>query len=201
MALEILKSPFIQNIGGTPKQVNFETSADQVKMLDKDGGQSTAQQEIEILRLKTEGLLSSADALVFKGVLDGSHALPAADYEVGWTYRVNEAGTYAGQPCEVGDLVICVADYADSAKDSDWTAAQTNLDGVVIGPTSAVSGNVPVFDSATGKVVADSGLSAADLGKKWATAVAAMPEGEDLTTLMGTLHDGAIIVVDPSVSA
>ena len=196
MALEILKSPFIQNIGGTPKQVNFETSADQVKMLDKDGGQSTAQQEIETLRLKTEGLLSSADALVFKGVLDGSHALPAADYEVGWTYRVNEAGTYAGQPCEVGDLVICVADYADSAKDSDWTAAQTNLDGVVIGPTSAVSGNVPVFDSATGKVVADSGLSAATLGKKWAMTVAVLPE-----SMPEDLQEGGLLIVDPGLSA
>jgi hypothetical protein len=35
---------------------------------------------------------------------------------------------------------------------------QGNIDGAVTGPTSSVSGNVAVFDGATGKVIKDSGI-------------------------------------------
>ena len=48
--------------------------------------------------------------------------------QVGQTFRVAEAGTYAGQECEVGDLIIVISDYADSAKDSDFLVVQANVD-------------------------------------------------------------------------
>ena len=63
----------------------------------------------------------------------------------------------------MGDLIVCVKDYADPAADADWTAVQTNIDGAVTGPQSATDGNLPAFDGATGRIVKDSGLAVADL--------------------------------------
>ena len=107
---------------------------------------------------KLSALLGANDALVFKGIIDGEHPLPTTGYEVGHTYRVNEAGTYAGQKCEQGDLIICIAD-ALSTSTPHWTVAQTNIDGAVIGPASAVNNHVAIFDGANGKVIKDSGFT------------------------------------------
>lgn len=102
-------------------------------------------------------VLGANDAMVFRGVVDAGHALPEEAYLVGWTYKVNEAGTYAGQPCEVGDMLVCVKAFAEAAADADWTVVQTNIDGAVTGPAAAVSGHIAVFDGATGKLIKDSG--------------------------------------------
>lgn len=86
-----------------------------------------------------DNLLGANDAMVFKGTIGTGGtvtALPTTGYSAGWTYRVITAGTYAGQKCEVGDLIIAVKDYATSTSNSDWTVAQTNIDGAV---TSAVT--------------------------------------------------------------
>lgn len=48
----------------------------------------------------------------------------------GDTYRVVSAGTYFGQKCEVGDLVICITD-GSTTKDATWTVAQTNINGQI----------------------------------------------------------------------
>lgn len=103
-------------------------------------------------------VLSANDALVFKGIIDGKHPLPTTGYEVGHTYRVNEIGTYADQKCEQGDLIICIAD-ALSTSTPHWTVAQTNIDGAVIGPDSAVNNHVAIFNEANGKVIKDSGFT------------------------------------------
>lgn len=103
---------------------------------------------------KLNALLGANDALVFKGIIDGEHPLPTAGYEVGHTYRVNEAGTYADQKCEQGDLIICIAD-ALSTSTPHWTVAQTNIDGAVIGPNTSTANAVSTFADATGKVIKD----------------------------------------------
>lgn len=71
------------------------------------------------------------DAMVFKGTLgtEGTiTALPTSGYSAGWTYKVITAGTYAGQTCEVGDMVICTKDHATGASNSDWSVVQNNID-------------------------------------------------------------------------
>ena len=103
---------------------------------------------------KLSTLLGANDALVFKGIIDSDHPLPTTGYEVGHTYRVNEAGTYVGQKCEQGDLIICIAD-ALSTNTPHWTVAQTNIDGAVTGPNSSTVNAVPTFADATGKVIKD----------------------------------------------
>lgn len=103
---------------------------------------------------KLNALLGANDALVFKGIIDGEHPLPTTGYEVGHTYRVNTVGTYAGQKCEQGDLIICIAD-ALSTSTPHWTVAQTNIDGAVIGPNTSTVNAVPTFANETGKVIKD----------------------------------------------
>ena len=97
------------------------------------------------------------------GVVDADTPLPTEDYQVGQTFRVAEAGTYAGQECEVGDLIIVISDYADSAKDSDFLVVQANVDGAVTGPDASTDANIVVFDGITGKKIKDSSVTIASV--------------------------------------
>lgn len=53
--------------------------------------------------------------------------------QVGDTYRVTASATYAGQKCEVGDLITCIKDGEGSSLNTSeyWTAIQTNINGQV----------------------------------------------------------------------
>ena len=104
-----------------------------------------------------DNLLSANDAMVFKGTVGGADSdatvtdfSSLTDYQVGWTYRVIEAGTYAGASCEVGDLLIAVADYSESFKDADWTVAQTNVDGAVTAAANLTNGAIVTGNGAHG---------------------------------------------------
>lgn len=97
------------------------------------------------------------------GVVDSSTPLPATDYEVGQTFRVVEAGTYAGVECEAGDLIIVIADYADTFKNSDFLVVQANVDGAVTGPDASTDANIVVFDGTTGRKIKDSTVTLASL--------------------------------------
>ena len=98
------------------------------------------------------------------GVVDSSTPLPATDYKAGQAFRVAEAGTYAGQACEVGDLIICVKDYAaEGASNADFMVVQSNLNGAVIGPDASTDANIAVFDGITGKRIKDSNVTLASL--------------------------------------
>lgn len=94
-----------------------------------------------------------ATALIFKGIVDSTHALPESGMRSGWLYVVGEAGTYGGQKCEAGDMIV----YASDA----WYVIQKNIDGAVTGPTSAVDTHVAAFDGTTGKLIKDSGYTIA----------------------------------------
>lgn len=104
------------------------------------------------------GLVSSTP-----GIVDGENPLPTNGYKAGQMWRVALAGTYAGQKCEIGDLIICVGDFNTSYKDSDFIVVQTNIDGAVTGGESSVDANIVVFDGITGKKIKDSTISLASL--------------------------------------
>lgn len=85
--------------------------------------------------------IAAADALIYKGTVSSKVALPTADVMVGHTYKVSEAGTYAGKVCEVGDMIIAssVTKGASGAADTIvWDVIQTNL----LTATSSVAGVV-----------------------------------------------------------
>lgn len=103
-------------------------------------------------------VLSAGDAMVFKGTLGTSGTVTAlpATHEVGWTYKVITAGSYAGQTCEVGDMIICITD-GTTANNAHWTVVQNNIDGAVTGPASATANAIATFNGATGKIIQNSG--------------------------------------------
>jgi hypothetical protein len=65
-------------------------------------------------------------ALILKGVLGDSEgmveSLPA-EAEVGHVYKVGKAGAYAGEACQIGDVIICV-----SKDPVEWVVLQNNVD-------------------------------------------------------------------------
>ena len=106
--------------------------------------------------------IAAANALTFQGTLGNSGSVTAlpTTHSVGELYIVTTAGTYAGQKCEVGDMVVCIT-AGTAANDSHWSVVQTNIDGAVTGPTAAVEAHVAVFDGTSGKVIKDSGFTIA----------------------------------------
>ena len=98
------------------------------------------------------------------GIVDSSTPLPATGYTVGQTFRVAEAGTYAGQECETGDLIIVIKDYAaEGTSNADFLVVQANVDGAVTGPDASTDANIVVFDGTTGRKIKDSTVTLASL--------------------------------------
>ena len=146
-----LQNGVIQNVSGnvsTPKagQIWFDSSNGVNKLKYYDGtntliiGESTissnsTSQSVPTTQAVAEYIgnaIAATDAMVFKGTLGTGGTITAlpTTYETGWTYRIITAGTYAGQACEVGDLIIAIVDRSGSGNlDSDWTVAQTNIGG------------------------------------------------------------------------
>jgi flavin-binding protein dodecin len=124
-------------------------------------------------------LVSNMETLA-PGVVDSSNPLPET-YVAGETWRVVEGGEYAGQNCEIGDLIICIRTLGDdeSASNDDFIVVQANIDGAVVGPDSAVDSNIAVFDGATGKRIKDANVTLASLND----AIAKAHEHDNLEVL------------------
>ena len=114
-----------------------------------------------------QNTLGYTDAMVFKGTIGANgtinttatppEELPAT-HRAGDTYRVITAGTYADMYCEVGTLIICIAD-GTIASDADWTSVETNEDGAVIGPSSSTADHIVTFSGTSGRIIQDSGFT------------------------------------------
>lgn len=105
-------------------------------------------------------LLGASAAMTFKGSIGTGGdvtALPAT-HDIGDTYVVKTAGSYAGQTCEIGDMIICTTS-GTTATNSHWTVIQTNINGAVTGPSSSVNDNIAIFNGTTGNLIKDSGIS------------------------------------------
>ena len=98
--------------------------------------------------------------MVYKGTIGtgGTITTLPPTHNVGWTYKVITANTYAGIKCEIGDMIVCIAN-GTTANNNDWTVVQTNIDGAVIGPANATAGHIATFSNNTGKSIQDSGFT------------------------------------------
>lgn len=103
--------------------------------------------------------ISAAEAMRFKGTVNTTSGLPTTNVSVGDTYVVAAAGTYAGETCEQGDMIIAVVGTKDG--EAQWTVVQANINGAVTGPTSSTANHIAVFNGTTGKVIKDSGYTIA----------------------------------------
>jgi predicted RNA-binding protein YlqC (UPF0109 family) len=95
-------------------------------------------------------------------IVNTDNPLPNFDYKNGESWRVTESGEYAGQQCEIGDLIICVSNFEETYKDSDFIVVQGNLDGAVVSNVveeTEVENNLAMFNDDSGKVIADSGIA------------------------------------------
>ena len=178
-----LDIPSIEDLGGATKDHTHD---------DRYYTENEINDKLKAINDKIGALLGANDALVFKGTIDGKNPLPTANYEVGHTYRVNEAGTYAGQKCEQGDLIICIAD-ALSTSTPHWTVAQTNIDGAVIGPANATGDNIVLFNGVTGKSIKDSGKKLSDFApSKHDHIITATAKNDGVVVLTGTDGTNAV---------
>ena len=93
-------------------------------------------------------------------VIDDDHPFPAQAYKAGQKYVVAKAGTYLGQKCEIGDVILITKDYnKEGAANTDGIVLQANIDGAVTGAESSVDGEIVVFSGATGKVIKSSKIN------------------------------------------
>lgn len=121
------------------------------------------------------------DAMVFKGLIGSNQPitqLPTSGYNAGWTYRVANAGIFAGEYCEVGDLLIAIKDGPTSGSsviNTDWGKVEHNIDGAVFRGSGASNSSVgsstqPVYVNGSGIITAITGAIANDTTGNAATA-------------------------------
>lgn len=105
-------------------------------------------------------ILAGLDAMVYKGVIDCSANpnYPAAN--AGDTYKISIAGKIGGalgESVQAGDFAICNTDGTlagtEAQRGTAWDVVQTNIEGAVVGPTSATADAFTQFDGTTGKLV------------------------------------------------
>ena len=133
-------------------------------------------------------VLAAGDAMVFKGTIGTAGTVTAlpTTYNIGWTYRVITAGTYAGQVCEVGDLITAIMGRSGSGNlNTDWTVMQTNINGAL----TDVQTTAPLTVSGTGSTrtigLAASGIAAGTYRSVTIDAYGRATAGSNPTTLAG----------------
>lgn len=116
------------------------------------------------LKNYVDTLFAQLEETTVPEIVDSSNPIPT-EYKAGKSYRVAEAGTYAGVECEVGDLILVIKDYvAETASNDDFMVLQSNIDGAVTSTSDVTTvGEIVVFDSVTGKVIKGSGIQIASL--------------------------------------
>lgn len=142
---------------------------------------------VAAVKAYADGLMNANDVLQFKGVIDASvnPNYPAA--QAGHFYKFSvpgKIGGASGPAVEAGDSLYCIADNSaignHATVGANWQVIQSNIDGAVIGPVSAVSGRVAIFSGTTGKLLADSGLT-----------LAGTNTGDETVSTIGTLITNA----------
>ena len=129
-----------------------------------DSTVSDADAEEVAVKSYVDGLIAGIHSNTPK-VVNSENPLPTTKYKAGNIWRVSEAGTYAGQKCEIGDVIICLNDYkSGEASDNDFLVVQANIDGAVTSTEDAVvDTEIVVFDGVTGKVVKSSKVTLSSL--------------------------------------
>lgn len=106
-----------------------------------------------------DGLIANLNSGV-PDIVDSTHPLPTT-YKAGMSWRVAEAGTYIGEVCEPGDLIIALVSRTEegTSTNNDFMIIQANINGAVTGPATAINNNLVVFDGITGKIIKDSSVT------------------------------------------
>nr|DAU29418.1 MAG TPA: hypothetical protein [Caudoviricetes sp.] len=107
---------------------------------------STNAVQNKVIKAYVDAIISASQGIVYKGTINSVDDIPTT-YDVGWLYMIATAGTYVGQKCEVGDLMIAVvARKGTGNQNSDWDIVQTNIDGAI----TELTGDSPISVTGTG---------------------------------------------------
>lgn len=84
---------------------------------------------------------ASTGAAKYKGGMTAAAYGKLTTYKAGWYWVVTEAGTIAGESCEVGDMVFCNTDNTASGTKSDahFDIVQNNIDAIPLSVINALS--------------------------------------------------------------
>lgn len=107
------------------------TSADSATSATKATQDKNGRDIVDTYATKSQ-VSALSSALVYRGTVDAKYALPTKNVKVGDVYVVAAAGTFAGQTCEPGDMIIAqTASNAEGTPAPTWTVVQTNINGAV----------------------------------------------------------------------
>lgn len=115
------------------------------------------------LKSYVEGLIANLKSETPKVLTRTDYTNGAMPVITGETYRVSEAGTYWGNECEPGDLIMILKGKTGNTE-PEVMVIQANIDGAVTSAADAATvGEIVVFDSVTGKVIKGAGVQIASL--------------------------------------
>lgn len=118
------------------------TSADSATSATKATQDKNGRDIVDTYATKSQ-VSALSSALVYRGTVDAKYALPTKNVKVGYVYVVAAAGTFAGQTCEPGDMIIAqTASNAEGTPAPTWTVVQTNINGAVTTTNNLVDGKL-----------------------------------------------------------
>ena len=83
---------------------------------------------------------ASTGAAKYQGGMTAAAYGKLTTYKAGWYWVVTEAGTIAGEACEVGDMVFCNTDSTAGTKsDAHFDIVQNNIDAIPLSVINALS--------------------------------------------------------------
>lgn len=84
---------------------------------------------------------ASTGAAKYQGVMTAASYGKLTTYKAGWYWVVTEAGTIAGESCEIGDMVFCNTDNAAAGtkKDAHFDIVQNNIEAIPLSVINALS--------------------------------------------------------------
>ena len=112
--------------------VDTNTTYSAMTQADATAGTATTGRLIsaKVLNDTIEGRIEAAQtgAAMFRGTVSaGTDISDLTSYSRGWYWVVADAGTYAGQECEPGDMVFCVQDRGSAYSAGDFSIVQNNI--------------------------------------------------------------------------
>lgn len=143
---EAQKTQARTNIGASDFSGSYNDLTDKPTVDTAMSADSTNAVQNKVIKAYVDGIVAASQGIVYKGVINSTADIPTT-YDVGWLYMIGTAGTYVGQVCEVGDLMIAVvARTGTGNENSDWDVIQTNIEGAI----TELTGDSPISVTGTG---------------------------------------------------
>lgn len=90
--------------------------------------------------VQSEVAAASTGAAKYQGGMTAASYGKLTTYKAGWYWVVTEAGTIAGEACEVGDMVFCNTDSTTGAKsNAHFDIVQNNIEAIPLSVINALS--------------------------------------------------------------